>query len=298
MTCPTPSAVPTGTPGPTDNSTPTPTATPVPTPTPSPTATPPPGEPHVLVVMYENKGFAATLGTCSADPFLCSLAAKYTSFTNSHGVTHPSQPNYTSFVSGSTQGCTSDNCVGAYAYSVEDLGGQLTAAGIPWKSYQESMPSNCDTATSAGEWVRKHDAFIYFKDNQAVCNTIVYPGASGIVSALNGVDFAMVTPNLINDEHDGTVQQGDAWMTANVAPILASPWFLDFDSTVILTEDEGDAGSTNQIFTVVISSNAAGKGNVTTSINHYAILRAIEATYGLTFLGGAATAPDVSAFFG
>jgi hypothetical protein len=39
-------------------------------------------EPHVMVIVEENRGYAATLGSCSADPYLCSLAAGYASLTD------------------------------------------------------------------------------------------------------------------------------------------------------------------------------------------------------------------------
>ena len=45
------------------------------------------------------------------------------------------------------------------------------------------------------------------------------------------------------------------------------------------------------------ASDAVGIGGVSTSINHYAILRAIEHVYGLGYLGNAASAPDISNFF-
>jgi hypothetical protein len=100
--------------------------------------------------------------------------------------------------------------------------------------------------------------------------------------------------------HDGTVQQGDAWLRSNLAPILANSWFVDFKSTVIVTMDEGDAGSTNQIPTVVISRVSHGQGAVTTSIDHYAVLGAIEEVFGLFLLGGAQRYDNVgvSRYFG
>ena len=39
-------------------------------------------EPHIMVIMEENKGYSATLGSCSADPYLCSLATSYASPNN------------------------------------------------------------------------------------------------------------------------------------------------------------------------------------------------------------------------
>jgi acid phosphatase len=248
--------------------------------------------------MEENKGYAATLGSCAADPYLCSLAARYASFTNSHGVSHPSMPNYYAFISGATQGCSSDGCA---PFSAPSLGSQLDAAGVPWTAYMESMPSACDKS-NAGGYVVKHDPFVQSTGTTSCASHVLpYPGSSGLLAALgNGSapDFVFITPNLTDDMHDGSVPQGDAWLKANVAPVLASPWFLNDNSTVIITMDEGDAGSTNQIPTVVISRDAAAIGGVSTSINHYAVLRAIESVYGLGYLGNAASAPVISNFFG
>jgi len=250
-----------------------------------------------MVVMLENKGYAATLGTCSADPYYCSLAATYASYTNSHGISHPSLPNYLAFDSGSVQGCSSDTC--STGITAPDLGAQLSNAGIPWTAYMESMPSACSTATGPSPYARKHNPFVYFTDNGARCHDVPYPGAAGLGGALaspGAPDFVWITPNLNNDMHDGTVQQGDAWLKANVAPILASSWFTNFPSTVIVTMDEGP--SSNQIPTVVISSVSKGQGAITSLVNHYSVLRATESRYGLSFLGGAATASDMTGSFG
>lgn len=305
----------TGAPTPPPNSTATDTIPPTPLPTPTaapvtthpssgPTGVPkhkntqPSAAPHVLVVMEENKGYAATLGSCGADPYFCSLAARYASFTNSHGVGHPSMPNYYAFISGATQGCSSDGCA---PFSAPSLGSQLDAAGVPWTAYMESMPSACDKS-NAGGYVVKHDPFVQSTATTSCASHVLpYPGSSGLLAALgNGSapDFVFITPNLTDDMHDGSVPQGDAWLKANVAPVLASPWFLNDNSTVIITMDEGDAGSTNQIPTVVISSHAAAIGGVSTSINHYAVLRAIESVFGLGHLGNTASAPAISNFFG
>ena len=306
---PSPSATPTGSPtvSPTASPKATPTAAATPRPTSTPTATPTPsppsGTPHVLVVMEENKGYAATLGSCFADPYLCSLASTYASYTNWHGVGHPSLPNYLAFDSGSTQGCTTDGC--ATGLTATDLGGQLNAAHIPWTAYMESMPSACYSGGSSGAYARKHNPFVYFTDTASSCaaHDVPYPGSSGLVSALDGSSapsFVFITPNLVNDMHDGTVQQGDAWLQANLAPVLSSSWFTNFNSTVIVTMDEGNSGGANQVPTVVISNTARGQGQVATSGNHYGTLRAIEEAFGLAVLGGAASSAngDLTRAFG
>jgi phosphatidylinositol-3-phosphatase len=259
----------------------------------------------VLLIMFENKGYAATLGSCSADPYFCSLASQYATFTNSHGVSHPSLPNYLAFDSGSTQGQTTD-CTTCGPFAAADLGGQLSAARIPWKAYMESMPSPCYTGGSSGAYAKKHNPFVYFTDvlnNACAAHDVPYPGAGGLVSQLDGAgapDYVFITPNLLNDMHDGTVRQGDNWLKANLTPILASSWFTRYNSSVIVTMDEGDSGTTNQVPTVVISSKAKGVGAISIFGNHYGALRSIEEAYRLRMLGGAQSASygDLVRYFG
>jgi phosphatidylinositol-3-phosphatase len=269
------------------------------------------GSPHVMVIMEENKGYKATLGTCSADPYYCSLAATYASDTSWFGISHPSAPNYVSLASGATQGVSSDcSPPSCGPFNVPSLGGQLTAAGIPWRAYMESMPAPCSSSGSTGLYAEKHNPFLYFNDVRAASNCatvdVPYPGAAGLVSALTGPgapDFVWITPNLADDMHNGSITAGDAWLKANLAPVLASSWFVGADATVIVTMDENDAQSTpggGQVPIVVISSTSHGVGTVTTPGNHFGTLRSIEEEFGLGLLGSAANSAsgDLTPLFG
>src|SRR5581483_8886869 len=64
---------------------------------------------HVVVVIFENHGYSQIIGSSQA-PYINSLAKAGASFTASHGVTHPIQPNYVALFSGSPQGLTDDSC--------------------------------------------------------------------------------------------------------------------------------------------------------------------------------------------
>jgi acid phosphatase len=268
--------------------------------------------PHIMVVMEENQGYGATLGDCPADPYLCSLASEYASVDNWFGVSHPSLPNYLAITSGATQGCASDSC-GTYA--VDNLANQFNAAGIPWFAYMESMPSACYPGASSGEYAGKHNPFVHYADVlDASCasHVLPFPGASGLISALdkaNRPDFVWITPNLIDDMHDGSVAEGDSWLQTNLAPILASTWFTDYRSTLIITMDENDAQAAGgccgdavggQIPEIIISKNAVGMGVVSATGDHYGTLRTIEEAYGLPLLGAAANQAngDLSRLFG
>lgn len=282
--------------------------------------------------MEENQGYQATLGQCATTdptPYWCSLAASYASLTSFYAIHHPSLPNYLAFDSGSTQGCNADSC--ATGYTTGDLGGQLTTAGIPWTAYMESMPAACDPVVTTPLYVLKHDPFLFFTDvtaNTSSCDqdVVPYPGASSLVATLDGTmppDFVWITPNVCDDMHGAgsklgscygetnpeLIAGGDAWLSANLAPILSSTWFTGSPSTVIVTMDENDNQSTGsccgdatggQVPAVVISSAAAGVGPVSGAADLYGLLRSIEEVYGLPLLGAAASSSngDLSSLFG
>jgi hypothetical protein len=268
----------------------------------------PPSIPHVMIVMEENKGYAATLGSCASDPYLCGLAASYASVAPWYGVAHPSVPNYLAIDSGSTQGETGD-CTSCGPFSATSLGGQFTAAGIPWTAYMESMPSACYTGVGglpSDLYVKRHNPFIYFTDvldNGCADHVLPYPGASSMVATLDSAgapDFVWITPNLYDDMHSASVTAGDSWLQANLGPVLASPWFTSSDATIIVTMDEDDGDDTGccgdaaggLIPMVVISNAASGKGVVADTGDLIGTLRTIEETYGLGYLGGAASPAD------
>ena len=65
---------------------------------------------HIVIVIEENHGYNDIIGSSQA-PYINSLVDDTLSalFTDSHGVTHPSQPNYLWLFSGDNQGITDDN---------------------------------------------------------------------------------------------------------------------------------------------------------------------------------------------
>src|SRR6478609_1658382 len=121
---------------------------------------------HIVLVMFENK--ASSQITASSAPYFQSLAAQGASFSQSYAITHPSQPNYIALFSGSTQGVTSDSC--PKTFSAGNLGAQLIAAGLTFKGYSESMPSDGYTGCSSGTYMRKHNSWVDFSNVPAASN--------------------------------------------------------------------------------------------------------------------------------
>jgi hypothetical protein len=235
--------------------------------------------------MEENHSFNDIIGSASA-PYLNSLAAQGALFTDSFAVTHPSQPNYVALFSGSTQGLTSDAC--PHTFTVNNLGNQLRTAGLSFTGYSESMPSDGFTGCTSGEYARKHSPWVNFSDLPASTN-LRFADFPTDFSTLPAVSF--VIPNLLDDMHDGTVQQGDTWLRTHMDAY--AQWAKANNSLLIVTWDEDDNSQNNQIPTLFVGAHVT-PGDYAEPITHYTVLRTLEDAYGLAHLGNAASATTIT----
>ncbi len=306
-----PTATPSGTPTPAATATATAPATPAPTATAAPTATPAPTTTastgaipafnHVYWIVMENHEYSSIVGSSSA-PYINSLISSYGLATNYDAVSHPSEPNYLALFSGSTQGVTDD---GTYNFSGANLADRLEAAGKTWHLYEQDYPGGCFTGSSysggvdllglAGSYVRKHDPAISFTDisgNSTRCSQITSLASFSPSAA----DFEMIVPNLMNDMHDGTIAEGDAFLQAFVPLITTSAAFAG--SALFITWDEGstNTGGGGHVATLVIAPGMTPGFRSATAYNHYSLLRTVEDAWGPTCLGNSCGAAPMSDF--
>jgi PKD repeat protein len=248
---------------------------------------------HVIVVIEENTSESSVIGNTAQAPYINSLASAGANFTQSYAVTHPSQPNYLAFFSGSTQGVTDDTC--PQSFSANNLGNQLITAGYTFAGYSETMPSNGYTGCTSGTsgYARKHNPWSDFTDLAASTN-LAYTSFPTDFTTLPTVSF--VIPNLCDDMHDCSITTGDTWLKNNLDAYVT--WAKTHNSLLVLTWDEDDSTtSANQIATVFVGANVK-PGNYTETINHYSVLRTLEDMYGLSALGSAATATPITDVWG
>jgi hypothetical protein len=253
-----------------------------------PTAVPRPD--HVLVVIDENHAQGEIVGSANA-PYITGLSKAGANFTNSHAISHPSQPNYLALFSGSTQGVTSDTCP-KKAFTTPDLGGQALTAGIGFAGYSESLPSVGSTVCTSGNYARKHNPWVDFSDVPSSAN-LRFTDFPTDYSKLPAVSF--VVPNLQNDMHDGSIQQGDAWLKQHLDGYIQ--WAKTHNSLFVLTFDEDDYTTANLIPTVITGAGVKA-GNYGENISHYSVLRTIEDAYGLPHAGAAASATPITDIWG
>jgi phosphatidylinositol-3-phosphatase len=263
-------------------------AAPQPTPAPAPSATHQSAIPrpdHLVVVIFENKD--VTSQTATSAPYLSSVAARAARFTNSRAITHPSQPNYLALFSGSTQGVISDRCLSPF-HNRPNLGAQLLDAGRSFAGYSEDMPSVGFQGCSHAGYAAKHNPWAHFDNVPAGANQ-PYSAFPPQFSDLPSVAF--VIPNLCHDMHDCTTSVGDQWARTNLGPYLE--WATDHRSLLLITYDENDGRPGNKILTMLAGAGVR-PGTYPEAVDHYRILRTIEAMFGLPPIGAAAHTPPIT----
>lgn len=247
----------------------------------------------------ENHSYSQVVGYSGA-PYENSLIDKCGLATNYHGVAHPSLPNYMAATGGSTAGIT-DDC--SPSSSCRSTGQSIFEQAGSWRSYEESMPSNCDQTTS-GEYAVKHNPAAYYTRIHSQCRQSDVPfGTSSSGRFVSDVDsghlpaFSFVTPNLCNDTHDCPVTTGDGWLHAVVGRITSSATYRAGRTAIFITWDEG-YDNANHVPTIVVAPTVPAGRKSSVSFNHYSLLRTAEEMLGLPLLGEAAHASSMRSAFG
>ena len=263
---------------------------------------------HVIWVWMENHSYSTIIGSPQA-PYLNNLAGQCGLATNYHNISHPSLPNYIAATSGlplmdltpfSSDCRPSRKC----RTSAPSIFSQVPS----WKAYEESMPKACDRKDK-GEYAVRHNPPPYYT-TLAACTGKDVP-YSQLASDLAGGTlpaFSFITPNLIDDMHDGSIAEGDAWLQRNLPAILTSSEYQSGTVVLAITWDEGEGGASNDcatnttdtgchVPTVLISPSTAPGTQSSTLFNHYSLLRSTEQLLGVAPLDEAAAANSMLAAF-
>jgi hypothetical protein len=244
----------------------------------------------VIVVFLENQPQSAVL---AQGPYERQLSQQYASATRYYGVCHPSAANYLSATSGNSWQCGSD----AYTtYNTANLADLLTAQGLSWMGYFESIPSPCYTAGDTTLYVRHHNPWIYYSDivgNASLCNSHVvgFPPLWSAVNSSNFPNFAWITPNQKDDGHDTGVAGADKWLANWLPSVQAQPWYTH--TAIFVTYDESVKSDTSgyrglnggHIYFTAVSPFTKGISNFTQNSTHFSLLSTIEWLFGLGSTG-------------
>ena len=231
---------------------------------------------HIVVVIEENHSYKQIVEGTDA-PYMKSLINQGALFTNAHGVTHPSQPNYLTLFSGSNQGIKDDSC--NKAVSASNLASSLIDAKLTFTGYSEDLPKVGFTGCSSNGYGRKHNPWVQFTNVPATANR-PFSDFPNDFTKLPTVSF--VIPNHQDDMHDGTVKQADDWLKTNMDSYVK--WAETHNSLLIVMWDEDDFAKANHIPLIFVGPMIKS-GKYAENINHNNLLRTIEDIYKLPLLG-------------
>ena len=268
----------------------------------------------VFLILMENHDWSSIKGSPSA-PYIndtvLPIAAHAEQYYNPPGV-HPSEPNYLWLEAGTNFGILNDDYPSSNDQSTTShLVNRLESAGRSWRAYQEDISGTDCPLTNVGLYDVNHNPFVYFDDvtqrnnpQAPRCLQHVRPYSELQTDLINDTvaRYAFITPHLCDDMHDACaplndpILQGDTWLSTEVPKILASQAYRN-NGVLFITWDESDSVD-GPIGMIVLSPKGKGAGySNTIAYDHSSTLRTVQEIFGVTPLGGAATATDLRDLF-
>ena len=251
----------------------------------APAAAPEPGG-RMVVIVLENREFGTVVGSGEM-PYFNRLIQRGALATNSYGLLHPSLPNYLALIGGSTFGIA-DNCTECLAHG-PNLATQLAAAHVSWRAYMGGMPKPCYTGTGVGEYVKRHNPFMYFPSvttRPGLCRRVVPESSLSTDLAKRRLpEFSWIGPGLCDGGHDCPDAAVDAYLRRRVPSILAQ---LGPGGLLAITYDEGssDAGCCGgavggRIATLLLGPEVRAGTRIARPYTPYSLLASVEDRFSL-----------------
>ena len=210
---------------------------------------------------------------------------------------------------------------------MEDMGRSPAREPATCGHVRLGAPERTNLPSAGDQYAAKHDPFVYFHsiiDDQARCDAHVVNLErlpQDLSSAATTANYTFITPNLCSDGHDahcidgrvGGLQAIDLFLRRWVPLIEAAPAFQADGMLVIIFDESDGAGAEGSSACcgerplpgarfqpgfsgpgggrvgAVVLSRFVRPGTVSSvPYNHYALLRTVEALFGVPFLGYAA----------
>ncbi|KAI0033321.1 phosphoesterase family-domain-containing protein [Vararia minispora EC-137] len=254
-----------------------------------------------IQIWLENTDFNAAASTGA----FMELAKQGITLDQYYALTHPSEPNYIATVGGDFFGLFGDEFIHipSNVSTVVDL---LEAKNISWASYQENMPTvgyfgynytSVDYLDAGADnytfYVRKHNPTMIYDSVANVSSRVArhrnFNDFAADVNASALPQWMFVTPNIVNDAHDTTIDFAAQWLQFWLMPLLNDTRFNDNRTLILLTFDESETYTVNnRIFTLLLGGAVPSslKGTTdSTYYTHYSALSTVQANWGLSSLG-------------
>lgn len=263
--------------------------------------TPPRHYRHVIWLWMENHSFHQVIGSEDA-PFENSLARACGLASHYRAVAHPSLPNYLAAAAGSTFGVHRDRLPSSEPITAPTIFDAVTRSGRQWRTYDESMPGNCQPT---GRYGFARNPAVYFQGSRQMCarwdvpmGTVHHGPLASALAHDRLPAFSLMVPNMCHSTHACPVASGDTWLSHWVDRIVTSPAYREGSTALFLTWDEGKDDIGQHVATIVVSPSTTPGTRSGSHFNHYSLLRTTADLLGVTPPGRAATAPSMQAAFG
>jgi acid phosphatase len=266
-----------------------------------------PASKHVVLVMEENSSYSTVVGNSAVWPNLNSLIGKGALPANYYADTHPSIGNYLMLTTG--QILTNDDSA-TTIWTVDNMARRMLAAGVSFKVYAEGITQGY-VGGNTGLYLIRHNPFALLSDvasDPQIANETIWPFTQFATDLANNAlpEFSFIVPDVDDDAHNGTPQQADSWLQANVVdPLAADPAFqAGGDGILIVDFDEAEDSDTTHggghVSPVLWGPNVkAGYVQASATVyQHESMLRTMmEALQLPNPPGAAATVPSMAEFF-
>ena len=271
---------------------------------------------HMWIINEENHSYEEVIGNAQM-PYYNQLAQEYGLATQFYSDQHSSLPALMWFVAGAAVETNNDTV--SCDHTEDNVVRELLKRGYSWRSYQEDLPYAGFQGLYGGtddNYYRRHNPLIDFSD---VCpgtgqadNSVPYAQMATDFAQNNTVNYAWVTPDVLDDAHSASLQAADQWLQAHVPAILARPEFQPGgDGILFIVWDESDLSNDNRCSatvsegcggrtaTLVIGPNVKPGYQSTVNYHNESVLATMCAAMGLSPCPGAAqTAAPMADFFG
>ncbi|RSH82921.1 hypothetical protein EHS25_005911 [Saitozyma podzolica] len=267
----------------------------------------------ILHILFENEVFSWTMSS----PYWRVLATRGKLLTNSHGVSHPSLPNYAAFIAGDTFGMAAENFFNVKGSTIYDL---LDHKGIDYATYAEwYTPSNtsrgpcdCNQSPFMGpldgsnpDWsspvYRRLDVpallFSSYTTNYTRCSKI-YNATDKFAQDVNDGSlppYSFYVPDMLHNGHDPAsdsdyLHQNDEagrWLLSFLdlyLPALQEQGTLvvaSFDEATWTNDSDAVPNNNNSIVTMLFGSGVTPNTMDDTYITHYGALIGAINNFGL-----------------
>jgi len=246
---------------------------------------------RVGVIVLENRSYEEVIGSASA-PYINRLARTGALATSYYAIGHPSLPNYIALTGGAELGIT-DDCDICVVAGDKNVVGQLDATGHTWKAYFEGLDSNRSPGEDTDQYNPHYNPFVYYESVRGVPHNrdrvVDFDVLDHDLKAGRVADFIWIAPRIHHDGHNSTLRAADQYASRLVTRVLEA---LGPQGVLYLTWDEGkrtdlrgDGGAGGGRIALIAAGGVA-RGHTRTHVeaDHYALLRTIEAGFGLRAL--------------